>query len=249
MVHKKKSEENVKVEKEPEDKKSCVYIICAHSDDQILGPGGTVAKYSKEGIDVHTIILSYGEFSHPWMQGHVTVKTRVKEAQKADKIIGGKSVTFLGVKEGKFGNDIKRKRLIQKIKKLIEKQKPSKIFTHSFNDPLPDHQETLKFVLEIVKRCRKKPDIYTFPIWNPIAVRNRNRPKLIVDISKHFKTKLKALLTFKSQKLSILQLLPSVAIKNFVAGYSYGFRFAELFYKVDTDELKKKRSKKEKDRS
>jgi LmbE family N-acetylglucosaminyl deacetylase len=214
----------------------CVYIICAHSDDQTLGPGGTAAKYAREGIDVHTIIMSYGEFSHPWMQGHVTVKTRVKEAQKADKIIGGKSVTFLGLKEGEFEKGMQDKHLYIKLRKKLNERKPEKIFTHSLNDPLPDHRATHNIVKKLVKKMRTKPAVYSFDIWNVIAIRKRNRPKLVVDTSDTFKIKVKALLCFKSQRLSVYQILPRIALYNLLDGIQHGMKFAEKFRRVDIDE-------------
>lgn len=218
----------------------CVYIICAHSDDQILGPGGTAAKYSKEGINVYTIIMSYGEFSHPWMQEKITTKARVKEAQNADKVIGGKGVMFLGLKEGLFKKEFHEKNLLHKLTKLLNDKKPIKIFTHSFNDPLPDHLATNSIVKELVRNLKFKPEIYSFPIWNPMSIKKRNRPKLIVDISSTVKLKINALLCFKSQKLSIYQLLPITLIKNFIAGLQYDMRFAEVFYRVELNDKDKK---------
>src|SRR5512137_2295312 len=53
-----------------------VLIICAHSDDQVFGPGGTVAKYAKEGKRVHTIIFSYGEKGMPIHNREYAVRTR-----------------------------------------------------------------------------------------------------------------------------------------------------------------------------
>lgn len=37
-----------------------ILVIVAHSDDQMLGPGGTLVKYAKEGKEIHTVIFSYG---------------------------------------------------------------------------------------------------------------------------------------------------------------------------------------------
>jgi len=79
-----------------------ILVICAHSDDQIFGPGGTIAKYAKEGKKIHTIIFSYGEGSHPWFKKEYTISARVKEALAVDKFIGGDGVVFLGLEEGKF---------------------------------------------------------------------------------------------------------------------------------------------------
>ena len=213
--------------------KESVFVFCAHSDDQILGPGGAIAKYAREGIDVYTIIFSYGENSHPWMQGHVTAKIRVKEAHAADKVIKGKAVRFLGLKEGKFRQQFQERGLYVKIRNLLREKKPSKIFTHSWNDPLPDHKAVHNIVTELVMKLRNIPDVYSFDIWNPIALQKTNVPKLIVDISHTFKFKVKALLCFKSQKLSVYQILPRVFIKNLLAGLNYGMKYAEVFHKVD----------------
>ncbi len=219
----------------------CVYIICAHSDDQTLGVAGTTAKYAKQGIKVYTIIMSYGEFSHPLMQEKVTTKVRVKEAQAADKVVNGAGVMFLGLKEQNFIKDAKEKRVIPKLKKLLDEKKPLKIFTHSISDPHGDHKETLEFVKMIVRKMDYKPNVYSFSIWNPMTLKKRNSPKLIIDISDTVKLKIKSLLCFKSQKISIYQLLPATLVKNFVAGYKHSMLFAEEFYKVDINDSKKKK--------
>ncbi len=78
-------------------KKENILVICAHSDDQIIGPGGTLSKYIKEGKNVFTIICTYGEKANPWLKEHIAIKTRVREAETANKLIGGKEVIFLGL--------------------------------------------------------------------------------------------------------------------------------------------------------
>ena len=40
--------------------KNTVLVICAHPDDEIIGAGGTIATYAREGKDVITIIFSNG---------------------------------------------------------------------------------------------------------------------------------------------------------------------------------------------
>ena len=38
-------------------------IITAHPDDEVLGCGGSMAKWSKDGHDVHVLIMSEGATS------------------------------------------------------------------------------------------------------------------------------------------------------------------------------------------
>ena len=209
-----------------------VLVICAHSDDQVFGPGGTIAKYAKEGKLVHTIIFSYGEQSLPLHKKEYTIRARVKEALDVDKYLGGTGVTFLGLEENKFSEQFKTKKMYPKLKKLILKYKPSIIFTHSVDDPLPDHRALHKLVLETIDKMRYKCDVYMFDVWTLFNFKKRHYVKIIIDISDTFKMKIKALNMFSSQKLSLFTLMWSVRFKAWSTGKEIKVKYAEVFYKI-----------------
>ena len=50
-----------KQEEKIEKRKEAVLFLCAHNDDQLIGAGGTIAKYAKEGKKIVTIVFSFGE--------------------------------------------------------------------------------------------------------------------------------------------------------------------------------------------
>ena len=60
-------------------KQENIFVFCAHSDDQIFGPGATLAKYASVGKGIYTVIFSYGRLSHPHFREEVIIETRVKE--------------------------------------------------------------------------------------------------------------------------------------------------------------------------
>ena len=35
--------------------------VFAHPDDEAFGPGGTLAKYAKEGVEIHLLCATRGE--------------------------------------------------------------------------------------------------------------------------------------------------------------------------------------------
>ncbi|MFA6072889.1 MAG: PIG-L deacetylase family protein [Candidatus Woesearchaeota archaeon] len=222
--------------------KGTILVVCAHSDDQVIGPGGAMAKYAREGYDVFTIIFSYGEGSHPHMKLSYVAKTRVLESKEADAIIGGKGVMFLALKDGHMKEDFTNKKMMDRFKRLLASYKPCKIFTHSIDDLFPDHRFVREIVLEACDSLSRKniidPEIYSFDIWNLWSLRKRTEPKLVVDISDTFKYKIRALHTFKSQinffshtiLVNVLYLL--VYVKAFINGKKYGFKTAEVFYKI-----------------
>ncbi|MBI4149321.1 PIG-L family deacetylase [Candidatus Woesearchaeota archaeon] len=211
--------------------KQNILVICAHSDDQIFGPGGTLAKYAQEGKSVYTIILSYGEASHIWYKRKVAVSIRKQESLNADMVIGGKAALFFDLREGKFREGATRE-VRNELKRYIRKLRPEKIFTHSPNDPHTDHRAAYAIVMNILDELKWKGDLYSFDIWNPISLRQRNNPKMYVDITETFPIKRKALSCFKSQKMAMLNLLWSVYARAIANGIIAHARYAERFVKV-----------------
>ena len=209
-----------------------ILVVCAHSDDQIFGPGGTLAKYANEGKNIHTYIMSYGELSLPHIRPEVVIKRRVREAKIVDKVINGKGVIFFGLKEGRFKEEFKKRNFYDKLGNIILKHKPSKIFTHSAADPLPDHKDTNELVLKVLDKIKYKCEVYTFDVWNIFNIKNIRHPKMYVNISDTFKIKTKALNCFKSQKISMISLMWTVYLKAVLYGIRNGCLFAERFYRV-----------------
>ena len=212
--------------------KETVICFCAHSDDQIFGPGGTLAKYAKEGIKVITVIFSYGQLTHPHLKEEVIISTRVNESIKANDLIGGDQVLFFGLSEGKFTDEAKDKKVYSKIKHLLQEYNPSKLFIHSLDDLHPDHKAVYEIVTGVVNAMNFKGAVYAFDVWTPFNFRKREEPKLYVDITSNFKTKIKALRLFESQKIALYTLLWSVYVRAIVHGIEHGCRFAERFYKI-----------------
>jgi len=212
--------------------KQSILVFCSHSDDQILGPGATLAKYAKQGKSVYTIILSYGEASLAWLKPEIAVKTRVKEAEKADKIIGGNGIHFLGLKEGRFIEEIKEKKLEKEVEEIIRNKKPSKIFTHSSHDPHPDHRAASKIILNILDKMKFECDVYSFDVWNPFIIRKTYLPKLYEDVTDTFPIKIKAIKVFQSQKIALFTLIWSVYLRAIIHGMHINKKRAERFFKI-----------------
>ena len=209
-----------------------ILVFCAHSDDQIFGPGAAIIKYAKQGHKIHTYIFSYGESALAWLKPEEAVKIRVKEAKNVDKFIGGHGVVFYGLKEGKFEEQAKKINLQNKIINTIKSKHPDKIFTHSPDDPHPDHRATYNIVTEALDKIKYKGDVYVFDVWNPVTIRKRDLPKLYEDVTDTLKLKVEALKLFKSQKMALITLLWSVYVRAIVHGFHIHKRFAERFFKI-----------------
>ncbi len=212
--------------------KETILAIAAHNDDQVIGAGGALAKFAKDGARVRTIICSFGEKSHPHLRREVIVERRVKESIKADKIIGGSGVAYLGIREGYFKEDFESRNIAEKLAWIIKKEKPSKIFTHGIDDFHPDHHAVYKLVMGLIEKNHIECPVYSFEIWSLVKLRKRNLPQLVVNTTDTFNTKVRAFLIHESQKLAIWSLLGKVIIKDWLSGMIHGYKYAEVFYRL-----------------
>lgn len=217
--------------------KKTALIIGAHSDDQVIGVGGTIAALAKKGYDNHITICSYGEASHPHKKKEEIRKAREKESLQAEKILGGKTTTFLDLPELNFLEH--KQKLRNHVKKQLEEYNPEYVFTHSKQDPHADHKAVNKIVLDTVDETTTiNTNVYVFEIWTPWRVRQRELPRLYMDITDTFEKKIKALHEFRTQinifTHSVLNniLYFKVYISAFINGYRSNNTLAEMFYKV-----------------
>ena len=209
--------------------KGNILLICAHSDDHIFGVGGTIAKYAQEGKNVQVIILSYGEKTHPWLKARFAKDMRAKETAVADRIVGCKS-QFFDFKEGNFKEGYQDAK--PKLLSIVKKINPVRIFTHSNEDPHPDHRAAYHITLDLIKDANISPQVYCFSIWNPFSIKKNYLPQLYVDITQTHQTKFKAIRIFKSQWAALIVLLWSIFTRELKHGLHMGTKFAEQFYRV-----------------
>jgi LmbE family N-acetylglucosaminyl deacetylase len=206
-----------------------ILIFCAHSDDEAVGMGGTIAKYVDEGKKIIKIVFSYGESSHPHFKEHVVKKKRTKETDDANEFLGIDEVIFLGLKDTKVKEEVEEQGTKDRIKELIREHNPERIFLPSIMDPHPDHRAVNKTVLEAVDEIKKKYNVFAFEVWNVVKETN---PVYYVDITPYFKKKIEFMKKFRSQWLYMYLLLIPVHLRSRQYGRKHGCKYAEKFYKL-----------------
>lgn len=209
-----------------------ILTIAAHNDDQIIGAGGTLAKYAKEGKRIRTVVMSFGALSHPHLKQEVIVKQRVQESVDSDKILGGHGLIYLDLREGSFAKEFEEKKIEKKLLEILKKEKPAMIFTHGHDDFHPDHVAVYRLISGMIERKKITCPVYSFDIWSLLRFRKRNLPRMVVDVSDAFTQKVRALLVHESQKMAIGMLLWKMVVKDWFNGLVYGHRYAEVFYKI-----------------
>src|ERR1700738_4566437 len=100
-----------------------IACIFAHPDDEAFGPSGTIAKLAKEN-DVYLLCATKGQAGKD--SGNSKRKLherRAEEVKESAKILGVKSVVFLGFVDGQLSNNLYHQ-LAEKIIKHLKKLRP-----------------------------------------------------------------------------------------------------------------------------
>ena len=178
-----------------------VLVFAAHPDDAELSMGGTIARFTSNGIKVGVVDLTKAELS---TRGDVN--TRAKETKEASKILKLKIRENLGIKDGGVTISIDN---LKKVVSVIRQYKPSIVFAPYFNDRHPDHIDTSKLIKRAVFSSGLEKLKTIIAGNSQTAYRPKKtfyymqtyifEPSFIVDISEHFQTKMKSCTAFKSQ--------------------------------------------------
>ena len=218
-----------------------ILVIAAHPDDEVLGCGGTVARFEAEGDKVYTLILGEGitarDASSDQHKREEGIRGLKKQAEAANKILGVKKVYTFDFPDNRF-DTVALLEIIKVIEKVKKDVKPDVVFTHLYGDLNIDHQITFKAVMTA---CRPTEDervkeIYSFEIpssteWNVPSSLTYFIPDYFVDVSKSLKVKINALKEYETElrEFSHPRSLKAVELNAKQWGVKMGFEAAEAF--------------------
>ena len=168
----------------------------AHADDIELSCGGTIAKAVNDGLRIGIIELTRGELG---TRGTPAVRRR--EALKAARILGARFREQLDFGDG--GMRVGRDEELQIIE-VVRRCRPKLVFSMWPDDRHPDHIRAGRIVTEASFYSGLRQLETGLPAHRPQATIYYPQnylvtPSFVVDITKTWKTKMRAIAAFKSQ--------------------------------------------------
>ena len=214
-------------------KKKRFLVVSPHPDDSELGIGGTIIKLKEGGHKVFMVDLTSGE---PTPCG--TEEKRRKETANSTGVLGVDERVNLDL-ENRYLFDDKEARLA--LAERIRKYKPDFIFTPYYEDAHPDHlaatkiTEAARFYAKFTKVKLKGSPHYTKYLFYFFTSHLRIMPKVsfLVDTSKQFRKKMKAVTCYKSQFIDNRKnkvIFDYIETQNKYLGKLIGCDFAEALY-------------------
>ena len=212
-----------------------VLIVAAHSDDEVLGCAGTIAKHVESGDKVHLIFMTNGVGSRKASSSE-SIENRKKAAQKVIDILGVSSMQNFNFPDNKM-DTVPLLDLVRVVEGVINKIQPSIIYTHHIGDLNIDHQITHNAVMTA---CRPEPDfcvkeMYAFEVLSSTEWQTPGYlpfiPNVYSDISGQIETKKKALKAYSNEMRKPPH---SRSAKNSICqakyrGSNVGLHYAEAF--------------------
>ncbi len=184
-----------------------ILIVGAHSDDPIIGAGGTARELAKIGNHV-AVVSVCGD--------------RIAGYEEAIRLLGAEPIHF----DFSYG-DIPDEKLSQLLREFFNNFKPDIIFTHWGNEILYDHGVVSQNVLKVARLYEKEVFFFEIP-----ASSLEFTFDVAVDISESFDFKKRAIEVMKEafdERVFREEVYPSIVYPSGFRGIQVGCKFAEVF--------------------
>ena len=146
-----------------------ILVVAPHADDEILGVGGTIAKYVDEGHNVYVCIVTTG---HSSMYSKAYLDQVRSEVESAHQYLNIKETYFLNFPAVLIG-EVPKYEINEKISKVIDEVKPRIVFLPHFGDMHLDHLLVSQSAMVAVRPIKehKVLEVYSYEVlseteWN-----------------------------------------------------------------------------------
>tara|TARA_X000000950_G_C13663270_1_gene556850 strand:+ start:87 stop:761 length:675 start_codon:yes stop_codon:yes gene_type:complete len=216
--------------------KKKILILSPHADDEILGCGGLISKYSRQNYQINVLILTNANIGAPEIFSTKQIKVIRNEAKQANSLIGTKKLYFENLPALNLINYP-----IYKISNIISKYiyniDPEIVLLPSSNDIHDDHKIVFK-AAKVAMRFNKKSNLKKILSYEVLSETEWNEdekpfsPNYYVKLDKSdINNKVKAFLKYRSQIKKFPHPRSKEGIINLskVRGSNIFVKFAEAF--------------------
>ena len=188
--------------------KDVIMVVAAHPDDEILGCGGTINKWTNQGAEAQALVLGTGMGARGDLD-KASLDEAIAElrnnAKASAKIIGYKTVNFENFPDNRL-DEVSLLDIVVKISAYAVVLRPTIVLTHHHGDLNLDHRLVYNAVITAfrpLKGCAVDT-ILSFETpssteWNFPYYKNTFSPNVFVNIENNLEAKLRALDCYESE--------------------------------------------------
>lgn len=161
--------------------KSRILVIAPHSDDEAIGPGGTLLLAAKAGARITTCVLTRG------VDGSAAI--REAESRRAAERLGGRLIT-LGLTDGDIAIDSSS---VEALAGAIEAAAPDVLMLPFFLDEHDDHRRASELLAAAAEKLAVAPEVWAYQVYGGVLA------NAIVDVTDVAEEKRELIRLFASQ--------------------------------------------------
>ena len=179
-----------------------VLVVAPHADDEVLGAGGTIARFAAEGAEV-TVAVVTGGFPPDFPAGEEDAIR--EEAARAHAILKVKETVYLDFPAAAL-DTVDHRDLNKALGTIYQRLKPTYVLVPFLGDVHLDHQATFQSAMVMCRpigghapRAVLAYETISETNWNTPPSTPGFLPNTYVDISAYLETKLEAFRAYASQ--------------------------------------------------
>jgi LmbE family N-acetylglucosaminyl deacetylase len=174
-----------------------VLVIAAHPDDELLGCGGTVARHTRAGASVTSVIVCEGE-SLRYGPGGVGQRSHIDSAAK---VLGVEEVRVLAFPDQRL-DTFTLTDVIGSLEQIVQEVRPQVVYGQYGGDVNRDHQLVFQALLVATRPTESCIEtVYAFDTASSTewAYPRTFVPDTWIDIGDTLETKIRAMACYESE--------------------------------------------------
>jgi LmbE family N-acetylglucosaminyl deacetylase len=124
-------------------------VIAPHPDDEVLGVGGTIARFAEEGERVSVVIVTKGG---PELFDPKLIERGRSEARKAHERLDVAETLFLDLPAARL-DEVPHHQLNAALGRVVQEQQPARVFVPFRGDVHADHQLVFDSAMVAIRPC------------------------------------------------------------------------------------------------
>jgi len=211
-----------------------VLVVAPHPDDEVLGPGGAIARWAAAGAEVTVVIAT---MATPPLYTEEHLRVGRAEAAAAHDVLGVGRTVFMSLPAAGV-DTLAHSDVNRELGTVFAETAPDLVLLPFVGDLHRDHQEVFHSGMVCARPAQTGAPaaVYAYETlsetnWNAPFLTPGFAPNLFVDISDHLETKLKAMSCYPTQlqEPPHERSLEGIRALATLRGASVGFRAAEAF--------------------
>ena len=211
-----------------------ILVIAPHMDDEVLGCGGTIARYVENRDNVFISFIAHRIYGHQFDKRKNEIEKG--HALKAKEVLGYKDSVFFELSDERL--DVSVQDIIILLEKYVDKVRPNIVFIPFMGDNNQDHRAAFDAARVVLRPAATSfiNSVYMYEVpssteQSPPLAESTFLPNHYVNITQYIDKKIEACKCYETERRNYPHPRSEEALRTLAKkrGIEIGFEYAESF--------------------